>query len=67
MENNSIMSKFNAYNDLNQEIIFLNAKYGWLLRLDDQEKERFKKLLSQNNLLDQLISNSIEIEKLNHT
>ena len=65
MENNSIMSKFNAYNDFNQEITFLNAKYSWLLRFDDQEKERFKSLLSQNNFLDKLNSNSIEIAKLN--
>jgi len=65
MENNSIMNKFNTYNDLNQELTFLNAKYSWLLRLDGQEKERFKDLLTKNNLMDQIDSQSIDIEKIN--
>ncbi|MEI8253987.1 MAG: hypothetical protein WCG25_09950 [bacterium] len=59
------MNKFNTYNDLNQELTFLNAKYSWLLRLDGQEKERFKDLLTKNNLMDQIDSQSIDIEKIN--
>jgi hypothetical protein len=65
MENNSIMNKFNSYNDLSQELTFLNAKYSWLLKLNGKEKERFKDLLAKNNLMDEVDSQSIDIEKIN--
>lgn len=60
MENNSIMRKFNEYNDLSQELIFLNTKYSRLLRLDEWERKYFKDLLIKNNLFSQFVSEDID-------